>query len=31
VTAQAGALAGALIVLDALGPAGIAPFIYFRF
>jgi D-alanyl-lipoteichoic acid acyltransferase DltB (MBOAT superfamily) len=31
VAAQASALAGALIVIDALGPTGIAPFIYFRF
>jgi D-alanyl-lipoteichoic acid acyltransferase DltB (MBOAT superfamily) len=31
VTAQAGALAGVLVVVDALGPPGIAPFIYFRF
>jgi D-alanyl-lipoteichoic acid acyltransferase DltB (MBOAT superfamily) len=31
VAAQASALAGALVVIDALGPTGIAPFIYFRF
>jgi ABC-type uncharacterized transport system ATPase subunit len=31
VAAQASALAGALIVIDALGPTGIAPFIYFSF
>jgi alginate O-acetyltransferase complex protein AlgI len=31
VAVQASALAGALIVIDALGPTGIAPFIYFRF
>jgi D-alanyl-lipoteichoic acid acyltransferase DltB (MBOAT superfamily) len=31
IAAQASALAGVLIVIDALGPPGIAPFIYFRF
>jgi D-alanyl-lipoteichoic acid acyltransferase DltB (MBOAT superfamily) len=31
VAAQAAALTGTLIVVDALGPTGIAPFIYFRF
>ena len=30
-SAQATALAGVLVLIDALGPAGIAPFIYFRF
>jgi hypothetical protein len=30
-TAQVGALALALMVTNALGPAGVAPFIYFRF
>jgi alginate O-acetyltransferase complex protein AlgI len=29
--AQALALAGVLVVIDAFGPAGVAPFIYFRF
>jgi D-alanyl-lipoteichoic acid acyltransferase DltB (MBOAT superfamily) len=29
--AQAAALAGGLVVIDVLGPAGVAPFIYFRF
>jgi D-alanyl-lipoteichoic acid acyltransferase DltB (MBOAT superfamily) len=28
---QAACLGGALLVIDALGPAGVAPFIYFRF
>jgi D-alanyl-lipoteichoic acid acyltransferase DltB (MBOAT superfamily) len=31
ITAQALALAGVLVVIDAFGPAGVAPFIYFRF
>jgi alginate O-acetyltransferase complex protein AlgI len=31
VLAQAAALAGVLVLLDVLGPDGIAPFIYFRF
>ena len=29
--AQAGALAGGFFVIDALGPEGVAPFIYFQF
>jgi hypothetical protein len=29
--AQAAALASGLVVIDVLGPAGVAPFIYFRF
>jgi hypothetical protein len=29
--AQAAALGTALLVIDALGPAGVAPFIYFQF
>jgi alginate O-acetyltransferase complex protein AlgI len=29
--AQSGSLAGVLVVIDLLGPAGVAPFIYFRF
>jgi alginate O-acetyltransferase complex protein AlgI len=29
--AQSGALAGVLILIDLLGPAGVPPFIYFRF
>ncbi len=29
--AQAACLAGGLMVIDALGPAGVAPFIYYRF
>jgi hypothetical protein len=29
--AQASCLAAALVVIDALGPQGVAPFIYFRF
>jgi alginate O-acetyltransferase complex protein AlgI len=28
---QSGSVAAALIVIDLLGPAGVAPFIYFRF
>ena len=28
---QAACLAGCLLVIDALGPQGVAPFIYFRF
>jgi alginate O-acetyltransferase complex protein AlgI len=31
IPAQALALAGVLVVIDAFGPAGVAPFIYFRF
>ncbi|HEY3810844.1 MAG TPA: MBOAT family protein [Acidimicrobiales bacterium] len=31
IPAQALALAGGLVVIDAFGPAGVAPFIYFRF
>jgi alginate O-acetyltransferase complex protein AlgI len=29
--AQSGAMAAAFVVIDVLGPAGVAPFIYFRF
>ena len=29
--AQAVAFAGGLVLIDALGPAGVAPFIYFQF
>jgi hypothetical protein len=29
--AQSGSLAGVLVLIDLLGPAGVAPFIYFRF
>ena len=31
IPAQALALAGVVVVIDAFGPAGVAPFIYFRF
>ena len=31
IAAQALALAGVVVVIDAFGPAGVAPFIYFRF
>jgi alginate O-acetyltransferase complex protein AlgI len=31
IVAQAGALASTVVVVDVLGPTGVAPFIYFQF